>query len=421
MTGTNGGKTGTASLQVTASATLDHIVISPSSATIAAGGTRTYTAQGFDAANNSLGDVTSNTTFSITPNGSCTGNACTATAAGAHTVTGTDAGKTSTSSLSVNAGPLDHLALSPASATISPGGSQTYTAQGRDQYNNALGDLTGSTTFTISPNGSCSAATCTASTAGAHTVTGTSAGKTGTASLQVASGTLDHIVISPGTATISAGGSQPYTAQGFDASNNSLGDVTAFTTFSIAPEGVRTGAVCTANAGGAHTVTGNDGGKTSTASLAVNYVKNSGFETDLSGWNTSGSGTGVTLARVAGGHSGSWAALLTNGGTSCAINDSPDWVKPTAAGTYTGTIWARADTAGKPLKLRFREYSISSGALLGTTTNQITLSTSWQQVSVSYTVTTPGSSSLDFNAYLSSADASPGACFYADDASVTVP
>ena len=424
MTGTNGGKTGTASLQVTASATLDHIVISPSSATIAAGGTRTYTAQGFDAANNSLGDVTSNTTFSITPNGSCTGNACTATAAGAHTVTGTDAGKTSTSSLSVNAGPLDHLALSPASSTIASGGSQAYTAQGRDSFDNSLGDATGTTTFSIGPNGSCTGATCTATSSGAHTVTGTSGGKTGTASLQVGAGALDHIVISPGTATISAGGSQAYTAQGFDASNNSLGDVTAFTTFSIAPEGVCTGAVCTANAGGAHTVTGNDGGKTSTASLAVNYVKNSGFETDLSGWNTSGSGTGVTLARVAGGHSGSWAALLTNGGTSattCAINDSPDWVKPTAAGTYTGTIWARADTAGKPLKLRFREYSISSGALLGTTTNQITLSTSWQQVSVSYTVTTPGSSSLDFNAYLSSADAPPGACFYADDASVTVP
>ena len=424
VTATNAGKTGTASLQVTASATLDHIVISPSSATISAGGTRTYTAQGFDAANNSLGDVTSNTTFSITPNGSCTGDTCTATAAGAHTVTGTDAGKTSTSSLTVNAGPLDHLALSPASSTIASNGSQAYTAQGRDSYDNNLGDLTGSTTFTIAPNGSCTSATCTASTSGAHTVTGTSGGKTGTASLQVGAGALDHIVISPATASISAGGSQAYTAQGFDGSNNSLGDVTAFTTFSIAPEGLCTGAVCTANAGGAHTVTGNDGGKTSTASLAVSYVKNPGFETDLSGWNTSGSGTGVTLTRVTGGHSGSWAALLTNGSTSattCAINDSPDWVKPTVAGTYTGRVWARADTVGKPLKLRFREYSISSGTLLGTTTNQITLSTSWQQVSVSYTVTTPGSSSLDFNAYLSSADAPPGTCFYADDVSVTVP
>jgi parallel beta-helix repeat protein len=424
VTGTKGGKTGTASLQVTASSTLDHIVISPSSATISAGGSRTYTAEGFDAANNSLGDVTSSTTFSITPNGSCTGNACTATATGAHTVTGTDAGKTGTSSLTVNAGPLDHLALSPASATIASGGSQAYTAQGRDQYDNNLGDLTGSTTFSIAPNGSCTSATCTATTSGAHTVTGTSAGKTGTASLQVGAGALDHIVISPATATINAGGSQAYTAQGFDASNNSLGDVSAFTTFSIAPEGVCTGSLCTANAGGPHTVTGNDGGKTNTASLSVSYVKNPGFETDLSGWNTSGSGTGVTLTRVSGGHSGSWAAQLINGSaaaTTCAINDSPDWVKPTVAGTYTGTLWARADTAGKPLKLRFREYTLSSGALLGTATSQITLSTSWQRVSVSYTVTTPGSSSLDFNAYLSSADAPPGPCFYADDASVTVP
>jgi len=424
VTGTSAGKTGTASLQVNAGSTLDHIVISPSNATIGAGGSQSYTAQGFDASNNSLGDVTSNTTFSITPDGSCTGNVCTATQAGSHTVTGTDGGKTSTASLTVNAGPLDHLALSPASATISSGGSQAYTAQGRDQYDNSLGDVTGSTAFSIAPNGSCTGATCTASATGAHTVTGTSSGKTGTASLQVGAGALDHIVISPATATISAGGSQVYTAQGFDASNNSLGDVTAFTTFSIAPEGVCTGSSCTASAGGRHTVTGNDGGKTSTASLNVSFVKNPGFETDLSGWNTSGSGTGVTLTRVSGGHSGSWAAQLTNGSaaaTTCLINDSPDWVKPTAAGTYTGTLWARADTAGKPLKLRFREYSISSGALLGTATSQITLSTSWQQVSVSYTVTSPGASSLDFNAYLSSADAPPGSCFYADDASITLP
>jgi hypothetical protein len=424
VTGTSGGKTGTASLQVNASSTLDHIVISPSTATITAGASQTYTARGFDASNNSLGDVTANTTFSITPNGSCTGNVCTATTAGAHTVVGDDGGKTSSASLTVNAGSLDHLALSPASATIPSGGSQAYTAQGRDQYDNSLGDVTGSTTFSIAPDGSCTGTTCTATASGAHTVTGTSAGKTGTASLQVGAGALDHIVISPASATISAGGSQTYTAQGFDASNNSIGDVTAFTTFSIAPEGVCTGSSCVANAGGTHTVTGNDGGKTATASLKVSFVKNSGFETDLSGWNVSGSGTGVTLTRVAGGHSGSWAAQVTNGSaaaTTCLINDSPDWVKPTVAGTYTGTLWVRADTAGKPLKLRFREYTISGGTLLGTATSQITLSTSWQQVSVSYTVTQPGTTSLDFNAYLSSADAPPGTCFYADDASITLP
>src|SRR5204862_7242703 len=128
--------------------------------------------------------------------------------------------------------------------------------------------------------------------------------------------------------------------------------------------------------------------------------------------------------RVSANHSGSFAALLTNTSsvsTTCLLNDSPDWVKPTAAGTYTGSLWVGADTAGKPLKLRFREYTISGGTLLGTAQSQITLSTSWQQITVSYTVTSPGSTSLDFNAYLSSADAPPGACFYADDASITQP
>src|SRR5213076_1024382 len=222
ITGTDAAKTGTATLTVNAPS-VDHIVISPASASISAGGSRTYTAQAFDASNNSLGDVTGATTFTIAPDGSCTGATCTATVAGAHTVTGSDAGKTSNATLTVSAGPLHHLALSPASATISSGGSQSYTAQGRDQYDNPLGDLTASTTFAIAPNGSCAAAVCGATTEGAHTVTGTSVGASGTATLQVTAGALDHITISPATATLASGGTQAYTAQGFDVSNNLIG------------------------------------------------------------------------------------------------------------------------------------------------------------------------------------------------------
>jgi parallel beta-helix repeat protein len=164
------------------------------------------------------------------------------------------------------------------------------------------------------------------------------------------------------------------------------------------------------------------GGLSSTASrqvvvvAAANLVLNSGFEADLSGWNTSGSGANISLTRVAGGHSGNWAAKLTNTGTAastCTLNDSPDWAKPTSAGTYTGSIWVRADTAGATLKLRFREYSGST--LVGTQTTLATLTTSWQQVSVAYTTQSAGSS-LDFNAYVSSA--AVGTCFYADDASI---
>ena len=161
---------------------IDHFVISPSTSTMVAGDSRTYTAQAFDASGNPVGDVTGATTFSIAPDGSCTGNVCTATKAGTHTVTGNVGAKTSTASLGVTAGAPDHLVLAPASATIASGGSRVYTAEGRDQYDNSLGDVSSSTVFSISPDGSCLAAACTASTAGPHTVTGTLTGATGSAS-----------------------------------------------------------------------------------------------------------------------------------------------------------------------------------------------------------------------------------------------
>jgi PKD repeat protein len=162
-------------------------------------------------------------------------------------------------------------------------------------------------------------------------------------------------------------------------------------------------------------------GQSSVATAQVtafgNLVGNPGFETDLSGWNTSGSGSNISLTRVAGGHSGGWAAKLTNTGTTAStatLNDSPDWAKPSSAGTYTGTIWARADSAGASLKLRFREYNGST--LLATATTTVTLTTGWQQVAVTHRALSPGTSTIDFNAYVSSA--APGTAFYADDAAI---
>jgi parallel beta-helix repeat protein len=150
-------------------------------------------------------------------------------------------------------------------------------------------------------------------------------------------------------------------------------------------------------------------------SVRPNLVGNPGFETGTSGWNTSGGGTTVSLTRVSGGHSGAWAAELTNTGTAatnCTLNDSPNWVLTASSGTYAATLWVRADKAGGVLKLRLREYSGST--LVGSQTSQVTLTTSWQPVTLTYTPGAPGVSTLDFNAYVVSA--APGVCFYADDA-----
>jgi PKD repeat protein len=80
---------------------LDHIIVSPSNATIEPGGSRSYTAEAFDADGGSMGDVTADTDFSIEPDGSCKDNTCTAKKPGAHTVTGTYHGHSDQATLTV--------------------------------------------------------------------------------------------------------------------------------------------------------------------------------------------------------------------------------------------------------------------------------------------------------------------------------
>ncbi|WP_410965231.1 hypothetical protein, partial [Salmonella sp. SAL4435] len=55
----------------------DHILISPSNSTIDLGQSQNYTAEAFDTAGNSMGNVTGQTTFQVQPSGSCNGNTCT--------------------------------------------------------------------------------------------------------------------------------------------------------------------------------------------------------------------------------------------------------------------------------------------------------------------------------------------------------
>jgi hypothetical protein len=84
----------------------------------------------------------------------------------------------------VGVGPLASIAIAPHLASILPGGSQAYTAEGFDGFGNSRGDSTAGTSFSIT-NGSCTGAVCTATTYGAHTVTGTRDGFSDTATLNV--------------------------------------------------------------------------------------------------------------------------------------------------------------------------------------------------------------------------------------------
>jgi murein DD-endopeptidase MepM/ murein hydrolase activator NlpD len=78
-----------------------HLVLSPASVTKNPGESQSYTATAVDSVGNSLGDVTSVTTFSISGGGSCTGASCSSAVAGDHTITGTDGAATGTAILTV--------------------------------------------------------------------------------------------------------------------------------------------------------------------------------------------------------------------------------------------------------------------------------------------------------------------------------
>ena len=178
-----------------------------------AGTSQNYTATGFDQFGNSLGDVTADTTFSISPDGSCSANSCSSTVAGAHTVTGTDGSFTDDASLTVNAAGLNHIIVTPQDSTIATGDSQTYSVEGFDIYGNSRGDLTSTTTFTITPDGSCTANVCTASVPGLHSVKAQKGAATDTAVLHVGGATPVITSFSPTTGKV--GGSVVISGNGF--------------------------------------------------------------------------------------------------------------------------------------------------------------------------------------------------------------
>jgi hypothetical protein len=165
--------------------------------------------------------------------------------------------------------PVASVTLSPATSTIEPGATQTYTAEGYDSLGHDLGDVTDRTAFTMDDPGSCTANSCGAGAAGTYTVTGAVDGVSGTAELTVAGPPPASIVVSPATSTIGTGATQTYTAEGYDDLGNDLGDVTTQTVFTIDGGGSCTGNACGATQPGTYMVTGTDGTASATAQLTV--------------------------------------------------------------------------------------------------------------------------------------------------------
>lgn len=206
------------------------VSISPSSASVAPGGTKQFsdTVSG-----------TSNTTVTWSVDGVSGGNATTGTisasglytapsAAGSHTVTVTSAADTTKSAqaaVTVTSSSGVTVTINPSSATVTSGGTQQFsdTVSGTSNTNvtwSVDGVSGGSATAgTISASGLYTAP----NTAGSHTVTVTSAAdtsKSATAQVTVSSGI--SITISPTSATLNTGGTQQFNDTVSGTSNTSV-------------------------------------------------------------------------------------------------------------------------------------------------------------------------------------------------------
>ena len=154
-----------------------------------------------------------------------------------------------------------------------------------------------------------------------------------------------------------------------------------------------------------------------TAPFLTNLVVNSGFESDLHGWDATGK-PGAELTRVEHGRHSTWSARARSavGAGRVRLDDVPNWVTTTASGTYTATLWVRAHRPGQTVALRLRE--VQGGDTLGKARVAAPLHDHWQKLTVTLEAHAPGASALDLTAVAHN----PGhrTSFRADDAVLTV-
>ena len=199
ISATSEGKSGTSAISVT-NVPVATVTVSPASASVQVGATVQLTATPKDASGNPLTGRTVTwqsadiTLATVDANGLVTGKA----AGGPVTVTATAEGKSGTSAITVTTIPVSTVDVTPTSATILVNGTVQLTATPKDASGNPL---TGRTVTWATSNAA--VATVTASglvdgvAAGSATITATSEGKTGQATITVTAAT-DVVLVGAG-------------------------------------------------------------------------------------------------------------------------------------------------------------------------------------------------------------------------------
>jgi uncharacterized protein YjdB len=193
---------------------------------------------------------------------------------GTATITASSEGKSGTATITVTAAPVASVQVSPPNAELTVGQTTTLTAKTLDASG---GELAGRAIAWSTSAGSVatvsSSGVVTAVGVGSATITATSEGKTGSATITVTAIPVASVTVAPTTLSLQVGGTGPLTATVRDAGNNVLtGRTVSWTSgapnvATVAPNGT-----VTAVGIGTATITATSEGKTGTATVTVSAV-----------------------------------------------------------------------------------------------------------------------------------------------------
>jgi len=286
ITAAQGGFSGTTILHVS-DATLLTIVITPNTPTLAKGTSRSFTATG-SYNNGTTQDLTTQVTWSSSDgsllgvsNAAATYGQATALAEGHADVTATFGNISGSTTVTISPATLTTITLSPANASIVRNTDLQFTAQGTFS-DGSTQDVTQSVTWVSSvpafatiSNAASHRGTASGSSGGTTTISATKDGITGSTMLTVSLAMLQSITVTPAAATIGRGTTQQYRAIG-----NYEGGLTVDITRSVSWSSDKTTVAYVSNAadskglltavgGGTANITASYQGKSNTQSVAV--------------------------------------------------------------------------------------------------------------------------------------------------------
>jgi uncharacterized protein YjdB len=261
ITASSEGKTSPAATLTVTPVPVNNVVLLPASQSVQVGSTVTFTATPRDASNNPLTGrmiVYSSSDPSIATIDGTTGVA-TGVAPGSVTIGAISEGKNATASLTVTPVPVASVTVSPSSQTIIAGNSTTtpYSSVEKDGGGNTLtGRVVTWETSDHSIVAIDNAGNATSFAPGTVTITATSEGRSGTASLVVNPVPVASVDIAPALAALLVGGTQQFTATPRDASSNALtGRVVTWASSDVTLATVDNAGLVTAVATGLPTIT----------------------------------------------------------------------------------------------------------------------------------------------------------------------